>query len=112
MRGRGSRPSATSEGLKGFRDVVAEADDLGAATAQASKSAREAFAAVPSPPGSEFERIEPHIEPDGLRPRDPLAPAPEVGFAVIAARKPAPSPSAAAAANTTTDARREQRRPR
>ncbi len=80
MRGRGSRPSTTSEGLKGFRDVVAEADDLGAATAQASKSAREAFAAVPSPPGSEFERIEPHIEPDGLRPRDPLAPAPEVGF--------------------------------
>jgi hypothetical protein len=80
MRGRGSRPSMSSEGLKGFRDVVAEADDLGAATAQASKSAREAFAAVPSPPGSEFERIEPHIEPDGLRPRDPLASAPDVGF--------------------------------
>jgi hypothetical protein len=62
-----------SEGLKGFRDVVADAENLGDATAQASKSARAAYAAVPSP-SSEFERIEPHIEPEGLRSDDHRAP--------------------------------------
>jgi hypothetical protein len=59
--------SGKEGGLKGFRDVVAEAETLGGATAQASKSARERFAAVPSP-SPEFERIEPHVEPEGLRP--------------------------------------------
>src|SRR5690242_4625766 len=62
-----AREPAEETGLKGFRDVVAEAETLGGATAQASKSAREKFAAVPSP-GREFERIEPHHEPEGLRP--------------------------------------------
>jgi hypothetical protein len=60
------RASLRDSGLKGFRDVVAEAEELGNATAQASKSAREAFAAVPSPT-PEFERIEPRVEPEGLR---------------------------------------------
>ena len=62
-----------SEGLKGFRDVVADAENLGDATAQAGKSARAAYAAVPSP-SPEFERIEPHIEPEGLRSHDRRAP--------------------------------------
>lgn len=39
---------ADGAGLKGFRDVVAEAETLGEATAQAAKSAREAYAAVPT----------------------------------------------------------------
>ena len=64
----GDRGSLSDEGLKGFRDVVAEAETLGEATAQAGKTAREAFASVP-PPGSQAERLEPHIEPEGLRPR-------------------------------------------
>jgi hypothetical protein len=59
--------SLTDEGLKGFRDVVAESDELGGAAAQASRAAREAFNAVPSPSG-EFERQEPRLEPEGLRP--------------------------------------------
>jgi hypothetical protein len=59
--------SLTDEGLKGFRDVVAESDELGGAAAQASRSAREAFNAVPSPSG-EYERQEPRLEPEGLRP--------------------------------------------
>jgi hypothetical protein len=63
----GDRASPRDDRMKGFRDVVAEAEELGNATAQASKSAREAFAAVPSPT-PEFERIEPHVEPEGFRP--------------------------------------------
>jgi hypothetical protein len=57
-------PSLVDEGLKGFRDVIAETDDLGGATASASKSAREtrdAFSALP--PSSEIERIEPRLDP-------------------------------------------------
>lgn len=72
--GNGKNAAAEETGLKGFRDVVAEAETLGGATAQASKSAREKFAAVPSP-GPEFERIEPHHEPEGLRPTRDLVPS-------------------------------------
>jgi hypothetical protein len=62
------RPSLSDEGIRGFRDVVAEVENLGEATAQAGKTAREAYASVP-PPGAESERLEPHMEPEGLRPR-------------------------------------------
>jgi hypothetical protein len=58
----GERTSLVDEGLKGFRDVVAETDDLGGATASASKSARdvrEAFAALP--PSGDAERVEPRF---------------------------------------------------
>jgi hypothetical protein len=68
----GERGSLLDHGLKGFRDVVAETDDLGVATASASKSAREtreAYAALP--PSSEIERIEPRVEP-GFGPTDPI----------------------------------------
>ncbi len=61
-----ARPSLTDQGLKGFRDVIAEADDLGAAAAQAGRSARQAYAAVPSPT-PELDRIEPRVESDALR---------------------------------------------
>jgi hypothetical protein len=47
-RPRHDRVEANDIGLKGFRDVVAEAETLGEATAQAAKSAREAYAAVPT----------------------------------------------------------------
>jgi hypothetical protein len=46
---------------------VAEAETLGEATAQAARSAREAFAAVPSD-DPEHDRMEPRLEPMGLRP--------------------------------------------
>jgi len=39
---------ADEPGPRGFRDMVAEAETLGEATAQAAKSAREAYAAVPT----------------------------------------------------------------
>jgi len=74
------RSQLSDEGLKGFRDVVAEAETLGEATAQAGKSARQAFAAVPGA-APELDRIEPRMEPPGLRPQPaetaprPLEPA-------------------------------------
>jgi hypothetical protein len=58
--------SVTDEGLKGFRDVIAETEGLGEATAQGAKAAREVFAATP-PSGEPFERVEPRVEPEGLR---------------------------------------------
>jgi hypothetical protein len=68
-------PSLTDRGLRGFRDVVAEAESLGEATANASKTAREAFAATA--PSRDGTRIEPHVEPEGLRPSGKRgAPAP------------------------------------
>jgi hypothetical protein len=79
----GERPSLSDEGLKGFRDVVAEAERLGGATALASRTARQKFAAVPSP-SPEFDRMEPRAEPEGLRPStrtgQPQLLEPEMGF--------------------------------
>ncbi len=60
------RSQLTDKGLRGFRDVVAEAEGLGEKTAQASKSARAAYAAVPTNI-PEIDRVEPRVEPEGLR---------------------------------------------
>ncbi len=40
-------PSLTDQGLRGFRDTMAEADGLGGAAAEARRSAREVYEAVP-----------------------------------------------------------------
>jgi hypothetical protein len=54
-------PQAQGQGVRGFRDITADADDLGRAAAQASRSARKTYANVPSP-SPEFDRIEPDME--------------------------------------------------
>src|SRR3954452_7314531 len=51
-------------GMRGFRDIAADADDLGRAAAQASPSARKTYANVPSP-SPEFDRLEPSMENRG-----------------------------------------------
>jgi hypothetical protein len=51
-------------GVRGFRDIAADADDLGRAAAQANRAARKTYANVPSP-SPEFERIEPGMEDRG-----------------------------------------------
>src|SRR5262249_54070324 len=68
-------PSPPAEGMKEFRNAVADAESLGDATAQAGRSAREAYNAVPAP-SPEFDRLEPRLEPEGPRVRDrrPLPP--------------------------------------
>jgi hypothetical protein len=76
----GERQPAAEEGLRGFRDVVAEAETLGEKTAQATKSARQAYAAVPTDI-PEFDRVEPRLEP---------APAPREAPHRDAPREPRP----------------------
>jgi hypothetical protein len=53
--------------VPGFRDIAADADDLGRAAAQASRNARKTFANVPSP-SPEFDRLEPSLENRGADP--------------------------------------------
>ena len=48
-------------GVRGFRDITADTDDLGRAAAQASRAARKTYANVPSP-SPEFDRLEPVME--------------------------------------------------
>jgi pyruvate/2-oxoglutarate dehydrogenase complex dihydrolipoamide acyltransferase (E2) component len=63
LRPRSASRSVTEEGMKGFRDVIAEAEALGDATAQGAKTAREAYAATPPSGQTNFERVEPRVEP-------------------------------------------------
>jgi hypothetical protein len=51
-------------GVRGFRDIAADADDLGRAAAQANRAARKTYANVPSP-SPEFDRLEPSMEQRG-----------------------------------------------
>jgi hypothetical protein len=84
----GDRPapaaSMGNEALKGFREVVGEVDELGAATARAARQARETYGAVPrqpSPtnapatrqppqPSADQRRFEPRLDPEELRAPD------------------------------------------
>lgn len=74
--GTGPRPPAgvhgpvqPGQGTRGFRDVVADANDLGNAAAQANRAARKTFSKVPSP-SPEFDRLEPGMEQRGAEPHD------------------------------------------
>lgn len=55
------QPMPQPLGTHGFRDVVADADDLGRAATQANRNARRSYASVASP-SQEFERVEPDLE--------------------------------------------------
>ncbi|MGF6427395.1 MULTISPECIES: hypothetical protein [Bradyrhizobium] len=61
-----------SPGVRGFRDITADADDLGRAAAQASRNARKTYANVPSP-SPEFDRLEPSLENRGGDPEAPYS---------------------------------------
>jgi hypothetical protein len=54
-------PQRDTNGTRGFRDVVADADDLGGAAVEANRAARRTYANVPSPT-PEFDRLEPTLE--------------------------------------------------
>ena len=51
-------------GVRGFRDIAADTEDLGRAAAQANRAARRTYANVPSP-SPEFDRVEPSLEDRG-----------------------------------------------
>ncbi|MBB5047114.1 hypothetical protein HNR60_001866 [Rhodopseudomonas rhenobacensis] len=63
QRGQERPPSATS-GMRGFRDLTADVDDLGRAAAEANRQARKTYANVTSP-SPEFDRLEPSMENRG-----------------------------------------------
>jgi hypothetical protein len=70
---RGPENSAPqAPGMRGFRDIAADADDLGRAAAQASRAARKTYANVPSP-SPEFDRLEPSMENRGADPDQPYS---------------------------------------
>ncbi|MDH2403502.1 hypothetical protein QCM77_26635, partial [Bradyrhizobium sp. SSUT18] len=54
-------PPPPAPGVRGFRDITADANDLGGAAAQANRAARRTYANVPSP-SPEFDRLEPSLE--------------------------------------------------
>jgi hypothetical protein len=67
-----SAPQAQPPGIRGFRDIAADADDLGRAAAQATRAARKTYANVPSP-SPEFDRSEPNMEERGADPEAPYS---------------------------------------
>jgi hypothetical protein len=69
-----SPPQAPSgpPGVRGFRDIAADADDLGRAAAQANRAARKTYANVQSP-SPEFDRLEPSMENRGADPDAPYS---------------------------------------
>jgi len=76
-------------GMRGFRDIAADADDLGRAAAQANRAARKTYANVPSP-SPEFDRLEPSLENRGADPDAPYS----YDESVEEAERYAPPPSA------------------
>ncbi|BAR58363.1 hypothetical protein ACFLEY_40635 [Bradyrhizobium sp. YCK136] len=54
-------PLPPAPGVRGFRDITADVNDLGGAAAQANRAARRTYANVPSP-SPEFDRMEPSLE--------------------------------------------------
>ncbi len=79
------QPSLKDQGLRGFRDVVAEAEGSGEAAEPASESVGETFAATE--PTEDADRIEPQLKREELRPiRRRLPPRP------LARETPVPPP--------------------
>lgn len=69
---RGPDNGGPPPGMRGFRDIAADADDLGRAAAQANRAARKTYANVPSP-SPEFDRLEPSMENRGADPDAPYS---------------------------------------
>jgi hypothetical protein len=58
--GREGNGNGQGPGMRGFRDITADVDDLGKATAQANRAARKSYANVPSPDPDLQEPAEEH----------------------------------------------------
>jgi hypothetical protein len=78
-----AHPSLRDEGLRGFRDTLAEADNLGGAAAQARRAAREVYNAVPGEshphpgtPGVHYFEPPPVSEPEMADEAPPPQPRP------------------------------------
>jgi hypothetical protein len=69
---RGADNGPPPSGIRGFRDIAADADDLGRAAAQANRAARKTYANVP-PSSPEFDRLEPGLDDHGGGPDAPYS---------------------------------------
>jgi hypothetical protein len=94
-------------GVRGFRDITADADDLGRAAAQANRAARRTYANVPSP-SPEFDRLEPGLDD---RPDDFDAPY-SYDESMEEAERYAPPPPPVPRTRIGTDREREPKRAR
>jgi hypothetical protein len=85
--------NSAPQAVRGFRDIAADADDLGRAAAQASRAARKTYANVPSP-SPEFDRLEPSMENRGADPDAPYSYDESIEEAerYAPAQQPAPRP--------------------
>jgi hypothetical protein len=85
-----------TQGVRGFRDITADADELGRAAAQASRAARKTYANVPSP-SAEFEQLEPGSDNRGGEGDTPFSFDESIAEAErYAPQPPAPRPRAGA----------------
>src|ERR1700738_1085842 len=101
---RGADNSAPqAPGMRGFRDIAADADDLGRAAAQANRAARKTYANVPSP---ELDRLEPNLDNRGDDTDAPYS----YDESVEEAERYAPSQQLAPRPRNAKDRDREQRR--
>ncbi|MCA6123131.1 hypothetical protein J6500_14680 [Bradyrhizobium sp. WSM 1704] len=105
-RGAEGAPPA-SPGVRGFRDITADADDLGRAAAQASRNARKTYANVPSP-SPEFDRLEPNLENRGADPDAQYS----YDEAIEEAERYAPQPPQTPQRSRVSNAEREPKKPR
>ncbi|PAY03420.1 hypothetical protein CK489_39930 [Bradyrhizobium sp. UFLA03-84] len=102
-------PSPAAPGVRGFRDITADADDLGRAAAQASRNARKTYANVPSP-SPEFDRLEPSLENRGGDPEAPYSY--EESIEEAERYTPQQPPQAPPPRSRVSNADREPKRPR
>jgi hypothetical protein len=91
-------------GMRGFRDIAADADDLGRAAAQANRAARKTYANVPSP---ELDRLESNLDSHGDDAEAPYS----YDESVEEAERYAPSQQLAPRPRNARD-REQRRRPR
>jgi hypothetical protein len=97
-------------GMRGFRDIAADADDLGRAAAQANRAARKTYANVPSP-SPEFDRLEPSMENRGADPDAPYSYDESLAEADRYA-PPQPQPPSRERSRLSQDRDREPKKPR
>jgi len=97
-------------GMRGFRDIAADADDLGRAAAQANRAARKTYANVPSP-SPEFDRLEPSMENRGADPDAPYSYEESLEEADRYAPQP-PQPASRERPRLSQDRDREPKQPR
>jgi len=106
----GPPPPPPPPGMRGFRDIAADADDLGRAAAQANRAARKTYANVPSP-SPEFDRLEPSMENRGADPDAPYSYDESLDEADRYAPQP-PQPPSRERPRLSQDRDREPKKPR